>query len=117
MAIQQTVKILKGTTLKMQVFWEYPSDPGITLDTVDFYVEYFTNIKQKVTLQKDDLVREEVTPEVGDPYVCWYAYVQTDTLSTGSLMMRLHASIPDGDAPDGIKVEYTECTTNVQIYG
>lgn len=113
----QNVKILKGTTLKMLIAWEYPSDPGITLDTVDFYVEYFTNIKQKVTLTKEQLVREEVVPEEGEPYVTWYAYVQTDNLAVGTLLMRLHASIPDGDAPDGIKFEYTECTTNVQIYG
>lgn len=117
MATIQTVKILKGSTPKMQVFWDYPSDPGITLDTVDFYVEYYTNIKQKVTLQKEDLVREEVAPEEGAPFVNWYAYVRTADLAPGTLMMRLHASIPDEDAPDGIKVEYTECSTNVQIYG
>ena len=117
MAITQQIKILKGTTLKMQIFWDYPSDPAISLDTVDFYVEYYTNLKQKVTLRKSDLVREEVVPETGDPFVNWYAYVQTTDLPTGNLMMRLHASIPDGDAPDGIKVEYTECSTNVVLYG
>lgn len=117
MTSQQFVKILKGTTLKMLIMWDYPSDPSISLDTVDFYVEYYTsNIKQKVTLNKEDLVREEVQSEAGT-VVNWYAYIQTDNLASGKLMMRLHASITDPDAPGEIKIEYTECTTNVELYG
>lgn len=106
-----TVQVLKGTTIKMQILWDYPADPAVSLDSVDFYVEYFTSPRHKITLQSSELVREE-----GESDVRWYAYVQSSLLSAGRLMMRLHASIPDIDAPEGVKVEYTECTTNVVIY-
>lgn len=110
------VKILIPSTLKMMILWDYPSNPSITLDTIDFHVEYFTSKDTKVVLQKSELLREEVTPESGSPYVNWYAYVVTSKLSSGELLMRLCAHIPDINAPGGIRIEYTECSTNVILY-
>lgn len=111
------IRLLRPSTAKMLIVWDYPSDPSITLDTVDFHVEYYTtNIRQKVTIKKEELIREEVTPEEGPSIVNWYAYVKTGLVSAGDLKIRLWAEIPDADAPDGVKVEYTECPTNVTTY-
>lgn len=107
-------KTLVGTELKMVVNFQYPSDSDTTLDTIDFYVEYFCKPQQKLMLQKADLIREEEEIE-GLTVVTWYAMVDTSVVGPGQLKMRLMAYIPDAAASDGIREEYAEIDTNVII--
>lgn len=107
-------KTLVGTELKMVVNFRYPSDPTITLDTIDFYVEFFCKPRQKLVLQKEDLIREEEEID-GLTVVTWYAMVDTNVVGPGQLNMRLMAYIPDDDASDGVREEYAEIDTNVII--
>lgn len=104
-------KTLTNTVLKMSIGFEYPTDVSVTLDTIDFFVEYFCNSSKRVTLQKDELHREEL-----NGIVTFYAYVDTAITGKGNLKMRLCADIPDVDAPGGIRKEYVEVDTDVVIY-
>lgn len=105
---------IKDTLLKMSVEFRYPSDPSITLDDIDFYVEFFCSACRMVTIKKEDLTREE--DFVDDvPVVNWYAFVDTSKTGPGRLKMRMHAEIPDASAPDQVRVEYKEIDTNVII--
>ena len=107
-------KTLVGTELKMVVNFLYPSDSDITLDTIDFYVEFFCKPRQRLVLQKEDLVREEEEIE-GLTVVTWYAMVDTNIVGPGQLKMRLMAYIPDAAASEEIREEYAEIDTNVII--
>lgn len=103
-------KIIKGTVLKMLINFEYPSNPAVTLDAIDFRVEYFTNPQRRVVLEKGDLFREEEEGAVN-----YYAYVDTGVTGAGFLAMRFFGQIPDGHAPSGMRTEYVEYQTNVRI--
>ena len=96
--------------LKMAINFSYPADSSITLDNIDFFVEFYTNSSKKVKLQKEELVYEEL-----DGIVNCYALVDTNLTGSGRLKMRLMAYIPDTDSPDGIRPEYEEVETNVLI--
>ena len=107
-------KTLVGTKLKMVVNFCYPTDPAITLDTINFYVEFFCSLNKKLVLQKDDLIRHEET--VGEiTTVTWYAMVDTTVVGSGRLKMRLMAYIPDDDSSEGVRKEYAEVETGVII--
>lgn len=106
---------LVGNVLKVQLFWEYPSDPAVSLDTIDFSVEYYTNPRSKVTVSKEGCDREEEVVD-GRTVVNYYVYVDSNVTKAGDLMMRCMAYVPDLKAPNGIKPDYKEYDTLVTFY-
>lgn len=100
-------KIVKGTVVKMAVLFDYPSDPRITLDTIeDWHTDWFCSGKH-FKVRKD----EHLQDENGD----WFALVNTGVTGDGILKMRLWANIPDKDSPTGYRPEGAEIETDVVI--
>ena len=104
------VKTLQGTVLKLALNFSFPASESVTLDTIDFYTEWYCDKGRVLRLDKGALVRvlEEDVP-------VWYAFIDTGVVGKGYLRMRLHASIPDDDAPNGIRTEYAEIDTGIII--
>lgn len=111
MELTSKVRPVKGDMLKLAIGFDYPSDKSITLDDIDFFVEYFCDATKKVTLQKEDLYVDST--EIPSQY---YAYVDTNITGRGKLKMRMNAQLPDAGAPQGIRTEYVEVETDINIY-
>lgn len=112
-----TQQTLRGTELAMQVSFSYPADPTVTLDSIDWYTEWFCgdySPKRLVKLTKEQCHRHVETAE-GVETVVWMAYVDTTTLNPGRLIMRLMAYIPNEDASEGVREEYAEVATTVTL--
>lgn len=104
----EQVRILKGTVVKMLLNWSYEGQ-SLTLDDVDFHVEYFTNANARMRVGKQFLTKDDIDGN-------WYLYVDTNAIGNGTLKVRVYASIPDADAPNGIRQDNVECTTNVTVF-
>lgn len=112
--IQTQQQTLRGTELAMLISFSYPADPTITLDSIDWYTEWYAgdyNPRKAVRLTKGQCHRHVETVE-GVETVTWYALVDTSALIPGRLMMRLMAYIPDEDASEGVREEYAEIMTS-----
>lgn len=112
-----TQQTLRGTELAMQVIFSYPADPAITLDSIDWYTEWYCgdyNPKKALRLTKGQCHRHVQTDE-GVETVIWMALVDTTGFYPGKLCMRLMAYIPDPDASEGVREEYAETTTEVTL--
>lgn len=102
----EKIRILKGTTIKAKIEWSYPSSQSVTLDTINFDVEF--KAQGKVKMKKDQLYHDEDG---------WFAYIDSASLGTGIVYIRLRAEIPDANAPHGYKVDISEAETDLYIYG
>lgn len=98
----------------MAVNFTYPSDTTITLDDIDFYVEFYCTPNKVQKIPKSALIRE-VTEADGVETIQYYALVNTSVIGVGIVKMRMWAWIPDIDAPNETRPEYAEITTNVVI--
>lgn len=111
----ETQTTLRGTELAMQLSFSYPADPSITLDSIDWYTEWYCgtyNARKAVKLTKGQCHRHVSTVDNAE-VVTWMALVDTTTLVPGKLFMRLMAYIPDDDASEGVREEYAEIATTV----
>lgn len=100
------MKQLKGTVLKMAINFSYPADETVTLDTINWYTEWYTS-GRKVRITKAQCLYEDGV---------YYAIVDTAQTGAGTLKMRLWAEIPDADLELGYRAEYGEYTTKEIIY-
>lgn len=110
----QSIPIISGSTVKVQLFWAYPSNPAITLDSINnvsFYV--YCNGSLKMTIAKSGLVREEVETAT-ETIVNWYAYIDT-TGMCGNLLFRIKTEIPDADAPGSKMPDIKEWDPRVMV--
>lgn len=97
---EKAIGYLLGDVVKVAIEWNWDSDPAVTLDTIDFHVEYYCNDFKKVVLQKNDLIRKEETVD-GNTVVSWFFYADTLLTGPGPLRVKVYARIPDADAPGG----------------
>lgn len=84
-----------GSTLRVLVEWSYPADPTKTMDNVDIVCKF--QGRKSVTIPKSEMYRDDE----GN----WYAYVRTGDLGVGCFYLEVTATIPDANAPDGVKVD------------
>jgi hypothetical protein len=84
-----------GSTLRVLVEWSYPADPTKTMDNVDIVCKF--QGRKSVTIPKTEMYRDDD----GN----WYAYVRTEDLGVGCFYLEVTATIPDANAPDGVKVD------------
>lgn len=84
-----------GSTLRVLVEWSYPADPTKTMDNVDFVCKF--QGKRSVSIPKSEMYRDDD----GN----WYAYVRTEDIGVGCFYLEVTATIPDANAPDGVKVD------------
>lgn len=114
MSISNLQSTLRGTELAMKVDFSYPADSSITLDSIDWYTEWYAgttyNPRKALKLTKGQCHRH-----VDGDGVIWMALVDTTTLVPGKLYMRLMAYIPDPDASEGVREEYAETVTEVTL--
>ena len=102
----ERIKIIRGNTIKVKIVWSYPSEPTLSLDDINFSVEFMA--QGRIRIKKESLSHDEDD---------WYAYVDSSELGNGNVILRLRAEIPDTEAPEGIKIDISECDTNITIYG
>lgn len=108
---------LKGTELEMLITFSYPADPSVTLDTIDWYTEWYCgtyNKKKAVKIEKGECHRH-VSVVDDEEVVTWSAFVDTALLTPGILSMRLMAYIPNEEASGGVREEYAEIMTSERI--
>lgn len=84
-----------GSTLRILVDWSYPADPTKTMDNVDFVCKF--QGRNVVIIPKSEMYRDDE----GN----WFAYVQTEDLGVGCFYLEVTATIPDANAPDGVKID------------
>lgn len=84
-----------GSTLRVRVDWSYPADPTKTMDNVDFVCKF--QGRNHVTIPKSEMYRDND----GN----WYAYVLTEELGVGCFYLEVTATIPDANAPGGVKID------------
>lgn len=100
----------------MVVNFNYPADPSVNLDDINWYTEWFCdNYRENkaLRLEKGQHTRE-VDEQTGK--TTWYALVDTNLTGRGKLLMRLWADIPDTTRPEGVRPEYAEIDTGQPIY-
>lgn len=112
MTLDNEIRPIVGDVMKLAIGFDFPSDESLTLEDIDFFVEFFCDSsRKKVTLQKDELyVDYEDAPPT------YYAYVDTAITGRGKLKMRMNAQLPDIGAPSGLRTEYVETNTDITIY-
>lgn len=116
--MDSTQKLLRGTELKMLINFSYPADNEVTLDTIDWYTEWYVGTysnKTAVRLEKKDCKRVEEEAD-GSTTVAYYAYVDTTSMRAGAVIMRFMAYIPNGDASESKREEYIQYATDVILY-
>lgn len=97
---------VKGTEVKLNINME--KIDGYGLDTVDFFVEVFTETGFKsVRIDKRDAIRVDE-----DNYII---RVDTAELGAGRYWIRLTALLPDSDFPDGYRTEKRTAFSGVTI--
>lgn len=84
-----------GSTLRVLVDWSYPADPTKTMDNVDFVCKF--QGRNSVTIPKSEMHRDDE----GN----WFAYVKTQDLGVGCFYLEVTATIPDANAPQGVKID------------
>lgn len=94
-----------GSTLKILVDWSYPADPTKTMDNVDFVCKF--QGQKSVTFTKSDMYRDDD----GN----WFAYLRTEDLGIGCFYLEVTATIPDANAPDGVKIDIQRFKFDEQI--
>lgn len=82
-----------GTKLKLNLRIDLPG--RLTMDDVDFEVDFFVYPSRKVTLRKEDGARVDQ-----DNYL-----FLLDTAKTGEVRMTVRAIIPDTDFGDRLEIE------------
>ena len=86
---------VKGTRLKLNVFMKKLD--GFTLRDVDFNVEVFTDRGGYAKFEKADTIEVDENN--------YKIPIDTAKIGAGRYSVRLTAYIPDGDFPDGIRIE------------
>lgn len=107
---------VKGSVAKMAVNFRYPDDASLTLDDIDFYVEYYFIPSSRLHFPKEAVYREETTVEETTT-VEWFAYVDTGAIKgSGDLIMELTAFIPDSNLPSHTRKETARYNTSEKFY-
>ena len=104
----------KGSQLKLLIGFEYTGQ-GLTLDDIDYFVEFYCWPQNRQKILKSECTREVVQTQSGD-VVNYYAIVNTNVTGAGHLKMVMTATIPDIAAPSGYRTEVSEpYVTNIII--
>ena len=109
-------KTYVGTELKMLLGFNYPANKDLTLDNIDFDVEFYCKEGKSQKFFKRDNKQDGYGGLQRDRDN-WYAYVDTSITGPGVLKMKFTAYIPAG-AMVGNNMTRTEvavCDTNVMI--
>lgn len=109
-----------GQVLKIQFFWNYPSDPSVKLEDTSKVRTFSTKwtSEKSITLDKDDpsIVHKERI-ENGETVTDWFAYIDTTLLGPGNLRLEVLADIVDTDSPyDLSRPELCDCDTLITLY-
>jgi hypothetical protein len=80
---------------------------NIHLRDYDFNVRVYTNAKNGVNVEKQDMIEVDE-----DNYII---LVDTAKLSRGKVYLTFNADIPDSDFDDGLRHEVSIVETNIQI--
>ena len=115
-------KTYVGTELKMLLGFNYPADKDLTLDNIDFDVEFYCKEGKSQKFVKRE-VRQGGNFSNGIGGLQrdrdnWYAYVDTNITGPGMLKMKLTAYIPvygQTVGNDMTRTEVAVCDTNVRI--
>lgn len=122
MATTTKNKTWVGTELKMLIGFRYPSNLNLTLDDIDFDVEFYCQegMSHKFSKEGSNIGKliKELNTSTG--HYDWYAPVETTKTGAGQLMMKLTAYLPTGDpnaiyGDDTKRTEVAVCATNVII--
>ena len=115
-------KTYVGTELKMLLGFNYPANKEVTLDLIDFDVEFYCKEgKSQKFVKRGERKSGEFTSGIGGlqrDTNDWYAYVDTNITGPGALKMKFTAYIPVYGATVGNDMTRTEvavCDTNVMI--
>ena len=112
-------KTYVGTELKMLLGFNYPSDKDLTLDNIDFDVEFYCKEGKSQKFTKRNGTNYNGMGGLYRDKDNWYAYVDTNITGPGVLKMKFTAYIPVYGATVGNDMTRTEvavCDTNVMIY-
>lgn len=109
----EQIFVKTGTVEKIHISFSYPACPTLTLDDIDFFVE-FSAIGSSETIRfgKGDLIRK-LDPTTGR--FDYYAAIDTAVLKYGEVRMKITALIPDDDFEEGVRPEVQGCSTNIVI--
>lgn len=105
-------RVIQGTVLKMHLSFSYPADPTLTLEDLDFSVDFYTRGGTPQHFEPDDLIRV-LNESTG--LFDYYAPVDTAWLGCGTVFMKMTVDIPDGDFPDGKRREVGVIATSVAL--
>ena len=103
--------IMKGTILKVELHFSNPCYPQLTLDDIDYKVQFYCDRKVPFEVSKQSVVVEKIG-EVKH----WYAYVDTNITNVGKLSIKLIANLPDLQYVSGKRTEIIESLTDITIW-
>lgn len=106
-----------GTELKMLLGFNYPADENLTLDNINFDVEFYCKEGKSQKFIKRGTVYNGLGGLQRDRDN-WYAYVDTNITGPGILKMKFTAYIPvygQTVGNDMTRTEVAVCDTNVRI--
>jgi hypothetical protein len=69
----------------------------MTMDSYDFYAEYYCNPNRKVKVEKKDMIRKSENE--------YWACLNSSDLGTGTLKCDVVRCVPDADFDDGLRTD------------
>lgn len=93
-----------GTIFKLNV--SISGLGALTMDDVDFECDFYVYSNKRQSVKKEQMIRIDENNYI--------AIVYSDKLGVGSIKNATTIRIPDGDIPDGIRVEVANEITTVR---